>query len=184
VYQPDVAYSKSMIATAKPLACFSAIIMPPVKARRRLMNAYVSKAVCSRPNRWSRIISTIPKPPPGEPTCSLTIEVRTAFTNSVTPPRECFEREISRFSGTSVPAIASSTHRSERDVGDLAEVLKNFAKHYKTGEPMPQALLDKVEAAEKINQGYKTTEYLSASLARSGVAPTRSVANSDGCNRV
>jgi peptidyl-dipeptidase Dcp len=44
------------------------------------------------------------------------------------------------------------------------EVLKNYAKHYKTGEPIPQALLDKVIAAEKFNQGYKTTEYLSASL--------------------
>jgi peptidyl-dipeptidase Dcp len=29
---------------------------------------------------------------------------------------------------------------------------------------MPQELLDKVEAAEKFNQGYKTTEYLAASL--------------------
>ena len=29
---------------------------------------------------------------------------------------------------------------------------------------MPQALLDKVKAAEKFNQGFKTTEYLSASL--------------------
>jgi peptidyl-dipeptidase Dcp len=44
------------------------------------------------------------------------------------------------------------------------EVLKNYAKHYKTGEPIPQELLDKVMAAEKFNQGYKTTEYLAASL--------------------
>jgi len=44
------------------------------------------------------------------------------------------------------------------------EVLRNYAKHYKTGEPIPQALLDKVVAAEKFNQGFKTTEYLSATL--------------------
>jgi peptidyl-dipeptidase Dcp len=44
------------------------------------------------------------------------------------------------------------------------EVLANYAKHYKTGEPMPQALLDKVKAADRFNQGFKTTEYLSASL--------------------
>src|SRR6266513_1037464 len=44
------------------------------------------------------------------------------------------------------------------------EVLKNFAKHYKTGESIPQALFDKVVAAEKFNQGYKTTEYLPTSL--------------------
>jgi len=44
------------------------------------------------------------------------------------------------------------------------EVLKNYAKHYKTGEPMPQALVQKIEASDKFNQGYKTAEYLTASL--------------------
>ncbi|MEP6956470.1 MAG: M3 family metallopeptidase, partial [Chthoniobacterales bacterium] len=44
------------------------------------------------------------------------------------------------------------------------EVLKNYAKHYQTGEPMPTELLDKVFAAEQFNQGFKTTEYLAATL--------------------
>src|SRR5262245_49577683 len=44
------------------------------------------------------------------------------------------------------------------------QVLANYAKHYNTGEPIPQSLLDNVTAAEKFNQGFKTTEYLSASL--------------------
>jgi hypothetical protein len=39
-------------------------------------------------------------------------------------------------------------------------VLGNYAKHYQTGEPMPKALLDKVIAAAKFNQGFATTEYL------------------------
>lgn len=43
-------------------------------------------------------------------------------------------------------------------------VLDRFAHHYKTGQPMPQALVDKIKAAEKFNQGYVTTEYLSAAL--------------------
>ena len=43
-------------------------------------------------------------------------------------------------------------------------VLDRFAKHYKTGEPMPQALLDKIQAARKFNQGYATVEYLSAAI--------------------
>ena len=46
----------------------------------------------------------------------------------------------------------------------LADILKNYAKHYKTGEPMPKDLLDKVAAANKFNQGFKTTEYLAATL--------------------
>jgi peptidyl-dipeptidase Dcp len=43
-------------------------------------------------------------------------------------------------------------------------VLDRFARHYQTGEPMPQALVDKIKASEKFNQGYATTEYLSAAL--------------------
>jgi peptidyl-dipeptidase Dcp len=43
-------------------------------------------------------------------------------------------------------------------------VLDRFAKHYKTGEPMPQALVDKIKASEKFNQGFKTVEYLSAAI--------------------
>ncbi|MDQ3144875.1 MAG: M3 family metallopeptidase [Pseudomonadota bacterium] len=44
------------------------------------------------------------------------------------------------------------------------EVLSRFAKHYKTGAPMPKALLDKVEASAKFNQGFSTVEYLSSAL--------------------
>ena len=43
-------------------------------------------------------------------------------------------------------------------------VLDRFARHYRTGEAMPQALLDKVEASAKFNQGYATVEYLAAAL--------------------
>jgi peptidyl-dipeptidase Dcp len=43
-------------------------------------------------------------------------------------------------------------------------VVQNYAKHYKTGEPMPTALLDKMLATRKFNQGFATTEYLKATL--------------------
>ncbi|MDN5780890.1 MAG: peptidyl-dipeptidase Dcp [Luteimonas sp.] len=44
------------------------------------------------------------------------------------------------------------------------KVFANYAKHYKTGEPMPQALVDKIKKSRTFNQGYATTEYLSAAL--------------------
>lgn len=44
------------------------------------------------------------------------------------------------------------------------KVFANYAKNYKTGEPMPQALVDKILKARSFNQGYATTEYLSAAL--------------------
>jgi peptidyl-dipeptidase Dcp len=43
-------------------------------------------------------------------------------------------------------------------------VLDRFAKHYKTGKPMPQALVDKVTRSAKFNQGYETVAYLSSAI--------------------
>ncbi|HTA81612.1 MAG TPA: peptidyl-dipeptidase Dcp [Bacteroidia bacterium] len=42
------------------------------------------------------------------------------------------------------------------------QVFKNYAKHYKTGELMPQALVDKIKKAATFNQGYALTEILAA----------------------
>lgn len=44
------------------------------------------------------------------------------------------------------------------------EVLNKFAVHYQTGEPIPQALVDKIKAADKFGQGFDTTEYLASAL--------------------
>ena len=44
------------------------------------------------------------------------------------------------------------------------DVLDKYARHYKTGAPMPQALLDKVKASETFNQGFATAEYLSSAI--------------------
>ncbi|OGF59322.1 MAG: peptidase M3 [Candidatus Fischerbacteria bacterium RBG_13_37_8] len=44
------------------------------------------------------------------------------------------------------------------------EVLKEYAVHYQTGEPMPQDLIDKMKKAEYFNQGFVTVEYLSAAF--------------------
>jgi peptidyl-dipeptidase Dcp len=42
------------------------------------------------------------------------------------------------------------------------QVFKNYAKNYKTGEPMPQELVDKIKKAAKFNEGYKLTEIIAA----------------------
>lgn len=44
------------------------------------------------------------------------------------------------------------------------EVLKMYAKHYKTGEVIPQSLIDKLQNSKYFNQGFETVEYLAASL--------------------
>ncbi|MEM9635509.1 MAG: M3 family metallopeptidase [Pseudomonadota bacterium] len=44
------------------------------------------------------------------------------------------------------------------------EVLSKFAVHYKSGEPMPKALLEKLLAAANFNQGFATVEYTASAL--------------------
>lgn len=44
------------------------------------------------------------------------------------------------------------------------EVLKIYARHWKTGEPMPQELIDKLQASSHFNQGFIVTEFMSAAL--------------------
>ena len=43
-------------------------------------------------------------------------------------------------------------------------VLRQFALHHETGEPMPDALIDKILRAQTFNQGFATVEYLASAL--------------------
>ena len=43
-------------------------------------------------------------------------------------------------------------------------ILDGYMKHVETGQPMPQALVDKIEASQTFNQGYATVSYLSSAL--------------------
>jgi len=46
----------------------------------------------------------------------------------------------------------------------VPEIFEKYAVHYKTGEPMPKALLDKVLAAQTFNAGFSTVEFTSSAL--------------------
>jgi peptidyl-dipeptidase Dcp len=108
----------------------------------------------------------IPKPPPGEPALLTFDEVRTAFhefghalhglLSDVTYPR---------FSGTSVARDFVEYPSQVNEMwASWPEVLANYARHYRTGEPMPAELLDRLLASQQWGEGYKTTEYLAATL--------------------
>ncbi len=44
------------------------------------------------------------------------------------------------------------------------QVLQSFAKHYQTKEPIPEALIDKLQKANQFNQGFAMTELVGAAL--------------------
>ena len=44
------------------------------------------------------------------------------------------------------------------------EVIERFLVHYRSGEPMPRPLIEKIKAASTFNQGFDTTEYLASAL--------------------
>jgi len=49
------------------------------------------------------------------------------------------------------------------------EILRRFALHYRTGEPMPEALLAKLLSARRFNQGFATVEYAASALVDLGL---------------
>jgi peptidyl-dipeptidase Dcp len=68
-------------------------------------------------------------------------------------------------SGTSVPndfvELPSQLYEHWLEV---PEILQRYARHFRTGEPMPKALLDRLLATRTFNQGFETVEYTACAL--------------------
>ncbi len=108
----------------------------------------------------------IVKPAPGQPTLLSFDEASTLF-------HEFGHAAHGLFSQVKYPSVAgTSTARDfvefpsqfNEDWDIEPAVIANYAKHYKTGEPIPADLLKKLLKAVKFNQGFDTTEYLAAAL--------------------
>jgi peptidyl-dipeptidase Dcp len=130
------------------------------------MNEYVSQSdlFANKPVVANHL--NIPKPPAGEPTLLTFDEVITMFHEFGHALHGMFSHvKYPRFSGTNVPRDFVEFPSQVNEMWAVwPQVLKNYAKHYQTGEPMPQELLDKMLASRKFDQGFKTTEYLAATL--------------------
>jgi peptidyl-dipeptidase Dcp len=108
----------------------------------------------------------IPKPPAGEPALLTFDEVRTAFHEFGHALHGLFsDVTYPRFSGTSVARDFVEYPSQVNEMWQVwPHVLANFAKHYRTGEPMPGDLLDRLLASRQWGEGFRTTEYLAATL--------------------
>ena len=130
------------------------------------MNAYVSQSKLKGNLPVVANHQNVVKPPEGEPTLMSFEEVITMFHEFGHALHGMFsDVHYPYFAGTSVPRDFVEYPSQVNEMWAIwPSVLKNYAVHHETGEAMPKALLDKVLATQKFNQGFITTEYLAASI--------------------
>jgi peptidyl-dipeptidase Dcp len=128
------------------------------------MNAFVdqSKLLGTKPVVVN--VANFAMPAAGEPALITSDDVRTMF-------HEFGHALHGMFANSQYPTLSGTA--TARDFVEFPSqfnehwatypaVFKNYAKHYKTGAPMPAELMEKIKKADKFNKGYDTTELLAA----------------------
>jgi peptidyl-dipeptidase Dcp len=108
----------------------------------------------------------ISRPPAGEPALLAVDEVTTLFHEFGHALHSLLsDVRYPRFSGTSVPRDFVEYPSQVNEVWMLwPEVVANYARHHRTGEPLPEELIERLRLASRFNTGFATTELLAASL--------------------
>jgi peptidyl-dipeptidase Dcp len=165
VYQADVRVFEVSDADGKPLALFYCDYF---KRDNKNGGAWMSNFVDQ-----SKLLGNLPvvynvanfsKPAPGEPALISFSDVTTMF-------HEFGHGLHGMFANTAYPSLSGTS--TPRDFVEFPSqfnehwalypaVFNNYAKHYKTGAPMPADLVAKVRKAKTFNQGYMLTELLAA----------------------
>ncbi len=167
VYQPDVRVFDVFDADGKQLALFYAdYYKRPSKAGGAWMDVFVEQNGLTGTKPVVYNVCNFTKPADGQPALL-------SFDNVTTMFHEFGHALHGMFSNVKYPSIAGTN--TSRDFVEFPsqfnenwaldpKVFANYAKHFETGEPMPQALVDKIIKARAFNQGYATVEYLGAAL--------------------
>jgi peptidyl-dipeptidase Dcp len=166
-YSPDMYVFEVFNEDGTPLALFLGdFYARPNKRGGAWANAYVPQDGLTGTLPVIGNHLNVPKPPAGEPTLMTHDEVNTMFHEFGHALHGMFSKvKYPRFAGTSVPRDFVEYPSQVNEMwATWPEVFANYAKHYQTGAPMPAELLAKVEAAAKFNQGFATTEQLSATI--------------------
>jgi peptidyl-dipeptidase Dcp len=165
-YHPDTWVYDVFDKDGKRLAIF--IFDPYARASKRggaWMNTYVSESALLGLKPVVANHLNIPKPSEGKPTLLTWDEVTTTFHEFGHALHGFFQDVRYPYFSMNVPRDFVEYPSQVNEMwADWPEVLANYARHYQTGAPMPQELLDKVVAASKFNQGFATTEYLEAAM--------------------
>jgi len=167
VYHPDVRIFEAFDVDGAPLALFLGdFFARDSKQGGAWMSNFVRQArlLDLKPVIVNNL--NVPKPQAGQPALLTFEEVTTLFHEFGHALHGMLSNvNYPLLQGTNVPRdfVEFPSQFNEMWARD-PQVLANFARHYLTGAPMPQALMQKVLAAQTFDQGYATTEYLAAAL--------------------
>lgn len=111
-------------------------------------------------------VTNFSKPGPGQPALLTYDQVTTMFHEFGHALHALLTSvEYPRLAGTNVPTdFVEFPSQFNEHWALYPKVLEHYAKHFKTGAPMPQELVDKIRKAKTFNQGFATMEYLEAAL--------------------
>ncbi len=165
VYQPDVRVFEVFDADGKSLALFYAdYFQRPNKSGGAWDDSFVDQSSLFGNRPVIVNVANFAKPAPGQPALLSFDDVTTMF-------HEFGHALHGMFSQIRYPALGNVPRDFVEFPSQFNEhwaldptVFANYSKHYQTGKPMPQALVDKIKKSRTFNQGYKTTEYLAAAL--------------------
>jgi peptidyl-dipeptidase Dcp len=106
------------------------------------------------------------KPAPGQPALLSRDDVITMFHEFGHALHGMFSKvKYPYLTGTAVPRdFVEFPSQFNEHWADEPSVFANYAKHYKTGEPMPARLVENIRKAGTYGEGFATTEYLAAAL--------------------
>ena len=165
VYNADVKVFEVFNADGKPLALwYCDYFKRDNKAGGAWMSNFVeqSKLLGTLPVIYN--VANFPKPAAGEPALISFTDVTTMFHEFGHGLHGMFsDCKYPLLSGTDVPRdFVEFPSQFNEHWASYPAVFDHFAKHYKTGAPMPAELAAKIRKAEKFNQGYLLTELLAA----------------------
>lgn len=165
VYNPDVRVFEVFDSNNKPMALFYCdYFKRDNKNGGAWMSSFVhpSKLMHRLPVVYN--VANFTKPAPGEPALLTFDDVTTMFHEFGHALHGMFgDTEYPSLSGTAVPRdFVEFPSQFNEHWALYPEVFQHYAKHYKTGKPMPAALFAKIKKARTFNQGYALTELLAA----------------------
>ncbi len=130
------------------------------------MSSYVNQSELMGTGPVVAFHLNVTKPSEGKPALMTWDDANTAFHEFGHVLHGMFSNvKYPYFSGTNVPRDFVEFPSQVNEMWtDWPSILANYAVHWQTGEPMPKALLDKVFAAAKFNQGFTTASYLGSAM--------------------